>query len=41
MYQVGGSCTKRAKEEVNGGTSDEVVIERELMISQRVRDCVE
>jgi len=40
-YQVACYCTKRAEECVNGGTFDEVVIERALEICQKVRECVE
>jgi hypothetical protein len=40
-YQVACSCTKKAEERVNGGTIDEVVIERALEISQKVRECTE
>jgi len=40
-YQVACSCTKKAEEWVNGGTFDEVVIERGLEICEKVREWVE
>jgi len=38
-YQVACCCTKKAEELVNDGMFDEVVIERALEISQKVREC--